>query len=78
MDNKHVNLIVNLGYHFHDKMADMGKVNGDYPVDFPKQISVGLYAADVLFSGKHALPEVIEAVSEVRRMLNAGELPTWH
>lgn len=75
----HTKFIVDLGRHSWDKMVDMGKAaDAEYPSDYPRQISVGLWAADYLFSGKHAIPDVTEAVNAVRHALNDGRLPTWH
>jgi len=73
---EHRDFIIELGRVSFDKLVDMGKLRGaEYPEDTAKRISLGLQAANALFSGKHRNAKVDAAVSTVRDACMLGMLP---
>ena len=72
----HIQFIIDLGKHSWDKMADMGvDLPAEYPTSRLVQLYVGVLAAHKLFSGKHAIPDVTEALDAIAD--NADEVAEW-
>ena len=67
--------VIKLGFHAFEKLVEMGKTRDAYPTDEVKQIVVGLWAHDALFTGKHRIAKVSDNVAIVRDAMNLGLLP---
>jgi len=67
--------VIKLGFHAHEKLVEMGKTRDAYPSDEVRQLVVGLWAHDALFTGKNRIKRVSDNVAVVRDAMNMGLLP---